>query len=104
MRQSQLRAQRCDPVAKCDGSRPHGIEMPAQKIITLDHRHQRRGQIVDRLRIEQLRDERPRLIGLSVSRQYSADNGLTSYGPPWIDSMTRLVRQLRDIAPHGSTV
>jgi peptidoglycan/LPS O-acetylase OafA/YrhL len=59
-----------------------------------------RGQIIDRLRIDRLRTERPRLIVLSISRQYTVDNGFPSYGPAWIDSITRLVRQLRDVAAH----
>ncbi|MGE2689018.1 acyltransferase family protein [Mycolicibacterium pulveris] len=59
-----------------------------------------RGQIIDRLRIERLRAERPRLIVLSMSRQYNIENGFPSYGPAWFDSLTRLVRELRDIAPH----
>ena len=42
-------------------------------------------QIIDRLRAEH-----PRLVVLSISRQ-----GSTSYGPAWIDSLTRLVQELR---------
>jgi hypothetical protein len=53
-----------------------------------------RGQIIARLRAEH-----PRLIVLSVMRRYGARYGLwsgfTSYDPAWIDSLTRLVQQLR---------
>jgi len=53
-----------------------------------------RGQILARLQAEH-----PRLIVLSVMRQYGArygwQSGFTSYDPAWIDSMTRLVQQLR---------
>ncbi|MFI5506947.1 acyltransferase family protein [Mycobacterium sp. NPDC051804] len=52
-----------------------------------------RGQIIDRLRTE-----RPRLIVLSISRQYGADSGYPSYSPAWIDRLTRLTRELRGIA------
>jgi peptidoglycan/LPS O-acetylase OafA/YrhL len=49
-----------------------------------------RGQIIGRLQAEH-----PRLIVLSMSRRYGAEFGFTSYDPAWIDSMTRLVAQLR---------
>ena len=53
-----------------------------------------RGQITARLRAEH-----PRLIVLSVMRRYGAGHGwaagFTSYDPSWIDSLTRLVQQLR---------
>src|SRR5262249_19635396 len=50
-----------------------------------------RGEIMARLR-----SERPRLIVLSMSRRYGADFGFTSYDPAWIDTLSRLVAQLRD--------
>ncbi len=52
-----------------------------------------RGQIIARLRAEH-----PRLIVVSVLRGYGADKsrtGFISYDPAWIDSLTRLVQQLR---------
>jgi peptidoglycan/LPS O-acetylase OafA/YrhL len=53
-----------------------------------------RGQILARLQAEH-----PRLIVLSMQRKYGARygwaSGFTSYDPAWIDSLTRLVRQLR---------
>jgi peptidoglycan/LPS O-acetylase OafA/YrhL len=46
-----------------------------------------------------LRTEHPRLVVVSMSRQYGTRYGLssnfTSYDGAWIDSLTRLVRQLR---------
>ena len=48
-------------------------------------------QIIDRLR-----DEHPRLVVLSISRRYSrTSEGVWSYGPAWIDSLTHLVQELR---------
>jgi peptidoglycan/LPS O-acetylase OafA/YrhL len=53
-----------------------------------------RGQIIARLRAEH-----PRLVVVSMWRGYGAANGypagFTSYDPAWIDSLTRLVQQLR---------
>ena len=52
-----------------------------------------RGQILARLRAEH-----PRLVVLNMMRRYGARYGwagLTSYDPAWIESLTRLVRQLR---------
>jgi peptidoglycan/LPS O-acetylase OafA/YrhL len=49
-----------------------------------------RGQIIARLRAEH-----PRLIVLSMSRQYIAGSGFTPYDRAWIDSVARLVIQLR---------
>ena len=53
-----------------------------------------RGQIITRLQVE-----RPRLVVLSMWRHYGTDygfpSGFTSYDPAWIDSLTRLVQQLR---------
>jgi peptidoglycan/LPS O-acetylase OafA/YrhL len=55
-----------------------------------------RGQILARLRAE-----RPHLVVLSMMRQYGVGNqrpfGFTSYDPAWIDSLTRLVQQLRGL-------
>jgi hypothetical protein len=55
-----------------------------------------RGRIIARLRVEH-----PRLVVVSTWRGYVAGNGgydpgFTSYDPAWIDSLTRLVQQLRD--------
>jgi peptidoglycan/LPS O-acetylase OafA/YrhL len=48
-------------------------------------------QIVDRLRAEH-----PPLVVLSITRQYGrTGEGISSYGPAWIDSLTRLVQDLR---------
>ncbi|MFC9556540.1 acyltransferase family protein [Rhodococcus sp. NPDC056960] len=49
-----------------------------------------RGEIVDRLQTE-----RPRLVVLSMSRRYGADFGFTVYGQAWLDSLTRLVTEIR---------
>ena len=55
-----------------------------------------RGQIIARLRAEH-----PRLVVVSMWRRYGAGYGypagFTSYDPAWIDSLTRLVQQLRGI-------
>ena len=62
----------------------------------IEHCEQWRGQIIARLRAEH-----PRLVVLSMWRGYGAGNGngwlsgFTSYDPAWIDSLTRLVQQLR---------
>ena len=61
-----------------------------------EHCDQWRGQILARLR-----DEHPRLIVMGLWRGYGAGSGngwlsgFTSYDPAWIDSLTRLVQQLR---------
>jgi peptidoglycan/LPS O-acetylase OafA/YrhL len=55
-----------------------------------------RGEILSRLQAE-----RPRLIVLSMSRRYTADYGFTPYSPQWLDSLTRMVTQLR---ATGATV
>jgi peptidoglycan/LPS O-acetylase OafA/YrhL len=55
-----------------------------------------RGQIMTRLR-----DERPRLIVVGMSRRYGGDFGFVSYDQAWIDSLSRLVVELR---AAGSTV
>jgi hypothetical protein len=50
-----------------------------------------RGQIIARLRAEH-----PRLVVLSISRLYGDTvSSFKSYDPAWIDSLTRLVQQLR---------
>jgi peptidoglycan/LPS O-acetylase OafA/YrhL len=58
------------------------------------HCEQWRGQIIARLRAEH-----PRLVVLSMWRGYRADSerllGVDAYGPAWLDSLTRLVQQLR---------
>ncbi|MEU4343922.1 acyltransferase family protein [Nocardia sp. NPDC023852] len=55
-----------------------------------------RGQILARLR-----DERPRLIVVSMSRRYGGDFGFVSYDQAWIDGLNRMVAQMRDF---GSAV
>jgi hypothetical protein len=52
-----------------------------------------RGQILARLRAEH-----PPLIVLSVWRRYGSEGwtGFRPYDPAWLDSLTRVVRQLRD--------
>ncbi len=58
------------------------------------HCEQWRAQILARLRAEH-----PRLVLVSMSRERSAGSGqpgFTPYDPAWIDSLTRLVQQLRD--------
>jgi hypothetical protein len=58
------------------------------------HCDQWRGEIIARLRAED-----PRLVVVSMWRGYGASNGyrpgFTMYDPAWIDSLTRLVQQLR---------
>jgi hypothetical protein len=49
-----------------------------------------RGEITARLQAE-----RPRLIVVGSGRRYGADFGFTSYDPAWVDSLGRLVAQLR---------
>jgi peptidoglycan/LPS O-acetylase OafA/YrhL len=55
-----------------------------------------RGDVIARLRAEH-----PRLVVVSVWRRYGAADlgwtpGFTSYSPAWFDSLTRVVRQLRE--------
>ena len=53
-------------------------------------------QILDRLRAEH-----PRLVVFSVSRLYGlSGQGVSAYSPAWIDSLTRLVQQLRNTGAH----
>ncbi|MEV0948073.1 acyltransferase family protein [Rhodococcus sp. NPDC049939] len=49
-----------------------------------------RGEVVARLQAE-----RPKMIVLSMSRRYGGDFGFTMYGPEWLESLTRMVAQLR---------
>ena len=67
---------------------------PFRRLLELvEHCEQWRGQILARLRAEH-----PRLVVVSMWRGYGADESLTgfhSYDPAWIDSLTRLVQQLR---------
>jgi peptidoglycan/LPS O-acetylase OafA/YrhL len=55
-----------------------------------------RGEITARLQAEH-----PRLIVVGSGRRYGADFGFTSYDPAWVDSLGRLVAQLRHT---GATV
>ncbi|MFG3524363.1 acyltransferase family protein [Nocardia nova] len=55
-----------------------------------------RGQVLNRLR-----NEHPRLIVLDMSRRYGGDFGFVSYDRAWVESLGRLVAQLRAI---GSAV
>jgi peptidoglycan/LPS O-acetylase OafA/YrhL len=48
-----------------------------------------------------LQAEHPRLIVLGVGRRYGGDFGFTSYDPAWVDSLGRMVAQLRHM---GATV
>jgi peptidoglycan/LPS O-acetylase OafA/YrhL len=69
------------------------MDLPFHRLAT--HCEQWRGQIIARLRAEH-----PRLVVVSMWRQYVAGHGwwlpgFTSYDPAWIDSLTRLVQQLR---------
>ncbi|WP_433761470.1 acyltransferase family protein [Nocardia sp. CA-135398] len=45
--------------------------------------------------LTRLRAERPRLIVVSMSRRYGADFGFVSYDQAWVDSLNRMVGQLR---------
>jgi peptidoglycan/LPS O-acetylase OafA/YrhL len=60
------------------------------------HCQQWRDQIIARLRAEH-----PRLVVLSMWRGYTAESerllGVDAYGPAWLESLTRLVHQLRGI-------
>ena len=70
------------------------ITNPLRRMMYTDC-EQWRDQIITRLRAE-----RPQLIALSMWRGYGPGQGFTSgfdaYDPSWIDSLTDLVRQLRD--------
>jgi peptidoglycan/LPS O-acetylase OafA/YrhL len=61
----------------------------------LQHCQQWRDEIMARLKAE-----RPRLVVVSVWRGYGIDetmSGFRAYDPAWIDGMTHLVRQLREM-------
>jgi hypothetical protein len=69
------------------------MDVPFRRLAT--HCEQWRDQIIARLGAEH-----PQLIVVSMWRQYVAGHGwwlsdFTSYDPAWIDSLTRLVQQLR---------
>jgi len=70
------------------------VTNPFRRLVEVfEHCEQWRGEIMARLRAEH-----PRLVVVSVWRGYGADESLTnfhSYDPVWIDSLTRLVEQLR---------
>jgi peptidoglycan/LPS O-acetylase OafA/YrhL len=71
------------------------MDVPFRRLATTTHCEEWRGQIMARLRAEH-----PRLIVVSNWRGYIAGHGwwlsgFTSYDPVWIDSLTRLVLQLR---------
>ena len=70
------------------------VTNPFRRLVEhFEHCEQWRGQIIARLRAEH-----PRLVVVSVWRAYGVDEsltGFTSYDPAWIDSLTRLVQQLR---------
>jgi peptidoglycan/LPS O-acetylase OafA/YrhL len=72
------------------------VDNPFRRLVELfEHCERWRGEIMARLRAEQ-----PRLVVVSVWRGYGADESLTGfngYDPAWIDSLTRLVEQLRGI-------
>ena len=73
----------------------HGAN-PFRRLVELvEHCEQWRAHIMDRLAAE-----RPKLVVVSVFRGYGVGEsltGFTSFDPEWIDSLTRLVRQLRGI-------
>jgi peptidoglycan/LPS O-acetylase OafA/YrhL len=81
---------------------PISNELFSGLVERVEHCEQWRGQIMARLRAEH-----PRLIVLGLWRGYGASNasgwmsGFNSYDPAWIDSLTRLVQQLRGT---GATV
>ncbi|OBK41026.1 acyltransferase [Mycobacterium sp. 1245111.1] len=70
------------------------VNNPFRRVVEVfEHCEQWRAQIMDRLR-----SERPRLVVVSAWRGYGADEHLTgfnAYDPAWLDSLTRLVQQLR---------
>ena len=70
------------------------IDNPFSRLIErFRHCEQWRAQIIARLRAEH-----PRLVMVSLWRRYGAGSwepGFTPYDPAWIDSLTRLVLQLR---------
>jgi peptidoglycan/LPS O-acetylase OafA/YrhL len=54
--------------------------------------------------VERMRAERPKLIVLTMFRGYGGGHAYTPaympYGRAWLDGLTRLVRELRDIGSH----
>jgi len=79
------------------------LDVPITHLVTrllerLQHCQQWRTEIMSRLRAQH-----PQLVVVSVWRQYgvgAASNwqpGFTPYDPAWLNSLTRLVQQLRDI-------
>jgi peptidoglycan/LPS O-acetylase OafA/YrhL len=72
------------------------ITNPFRQLVEMfEHCKEWRGEILARLRAE-----RPRLVVISNWRGYGTDEtlaGFHSYDPTWIDSITRLTQQLRDI-------
>ncbi len=76
------------------------IVNPLRRLVQqFQHCEQWREEILQRLRLE-----RPKLVVVSMWRGYGADESLTgfeSYGQVWLDSLTRLVRELRGT---GATV
>ncbi|MFZ0717881.1 MAG: acyltransferase family protein [Mycobacterium sp.] len=70
------------------------VTTPFRRVVeVLEHCEEWRGQIIARLRAEH-----PRLVVVSAFRGYGGDESLTgfhAYDPAWIDSLTRLVQQLR---------
>jgi hypothetical protein len=64
-------------------------------IESFQHCEQWRAEVIARLKAQP-----PRLVVVSVFRGYGFDEittGFKAYNPAWIDSLTRLVRQLRDM-------
>jgi peptidoglycan/LPS O-acetylase OafA/YrhL len=92
---AELRRWRLETLAKADCPPMNlSITNPLRRLAAT-YCEQWRGQIIDRLRAEH-----PRLVVVSMWRAYGAglpswQPGFTSYDPAWIDSLTRLVQQLR---------
>jgi peptidoglycan/LPS O-acetylase OafA/YrhL len=70
------------------------VTNPLRRLVELvEHCEQWRSQVIERLQAEH-----PRLVVVSMWRGYGVDESLTGfrpYDPKWIDSLTRLVQQLR---------
>ena len=77
------------------------ITNPFNRLVErLRHCEQWRAQIIARLRAEH-----PRLIMVGLWRAYGTGSwapGFTPYDPAWIDSLTRLVQQLRGTGAQGA--
>jgi hypothetical protein len=92
---AELRRWRLETLTKADCPPMNlPITNPFRRLAATDC-EQWRAQIIDRLRVEH-----PRLVVVSMWREYGAglpswQPGFTSYDPAWIDSLTRLVQQLR---------